>query len=812
MMMTRFEFKKFQREDLARGALHPGLILAWATGLGKTLAMFSWPILKVSLAPGVSSPKSSVPTPSAASTRLKTLDLRPETPFTNRLVPARPVLLVVPGDGHDQTDDESRKHFKTVATRLDSQATFLRLSTVNQGRRELPPGYYLTSYTQLSQNGVAKFPEFTSTLTLADLFLAEADAESWWNERGTRYSSHYARLGATPLTPWSAMQAADGKLKFNRDYRADDLEALSHVTPIRTRLTGPTWSDLSEAQREFSRGELIRSRHRQCREGIGETRNGIKCVYSASLSDLGQDSFAVIVVDEGTKLQGEETLISLGCRQIRADFRLVLSATPIKNRLPQVFRLAHFACGSHEQPTARFPYGNASENREDFAQKFQVGETSEKPDARGRVSRRRKLTPQIANVHEAWKLFAPIILRRRKEDCGEDIAIKRRHVVRVPLGTIQAQVYAFHLKAKYTMKDSQGREKSNIGARLQALRIVAANPNSPLLTDPECLESGVSSLKSCGPTSTGLQTLGFRPETAGRKVFSPYSYIPKVASVLEVIRGVLERREQILIGSAFNSSLDALSARLSEAGLPHLVLDGRTSQTRRGQLARQFKIGSPRSVLEGFTQRHSPFPIVLAGVESMAELHSFPYVNNVGLLSYSWAYDKFEQFINRVHRLNSPWPVDVWSVICEGSVDRVLEASVHTKGDASDLVLDGHLLGENPSEVNLHELLATALKEFSHNAKTFDEPTLERDWPRLRKALAAAYQGWSASGPVQSPKSKVQSPSEASQRLETLDIGLETSLVRLPTPPPTPIIGRRPPPPQRAVGDLPLWRQRRKRD
>src|SRR6185503_10886340 len=107
------------------------------------------------------------------------------------------------------------------------------------------------------------------------------------------------------------------------------------------------------------------------------------------------------------------------------------------------------------------------------------------------------------------------------------------------------------------------------GARLQALRIVAANPNSALLTRPE------------GDT-----------ETRG-KVFSPYSYIPKVASMLHVIEQVLRRREQIMVGSAFHSSLDALSQRLQEAGIPHLVLDGRTTQARRGKLAREFQRGSP---------------------------------------------------------------------------------------------------------------------------------------------------------------------------------------------------------------------------
>ena len=39
--------KEFQRQDLARASLHDGLILGWDTGLGKTLAGFLWPLVKL---------------------------------------------------------------------------------------------------------------------------------------------------------------------------------------------------------------------------------------------------------------------------------------------------------------------------------------------------------------------------------------------------------------------------------------------------------------------------------------------------------------------------------------------------------------------------------------------------------------------------------------------------------------------------------------------------------------------------------------------------------------------------------------------
>jgi len=153
------------------------------------------------------------------------------------------------------------------------------------------------------------------------------------------------------------------------------------------------------------------------------------------------------------------------------------------------------------------------------------------------------------------------------------------------------------------------------------------------------------------------------------------------STTLELIRQAMERGEQVMVGSAFQNGLDVFSARLNEAGV------------------------------------------------------------NVILTAYSWAFDKFEQFINRAHRMNSPWPVNIWSVICAGSIDRKLEAGIHEKKEASELVLDGHLLGENPAEVSLHELLRIAQTEFK-NIKTIDEEELEQGWPRLRAALGQAFLKW----------------------------------------------------------------------
>lgn len=384
-----------------------------------------------------------------------------------------------------------------------------------------------------------------------------------------------------------------------------------------------------------------------------------------------------------------------------------------------------------------------------------------------------KLTPQVCNVHRLWKLFAPIVLRRRKSDCGEQIVAKVRHVIRVPMGTTQSKVYQYHIHAKY--KDCNGLPA--IGAKLQALRIAAANPASALL---EYIPDKSDDPKNRPP---------FRAS-------SPYT--PKLAGALNLILQMLSAREQVIIGGAFYDALDPIGARLAEAGVPFLSLDGRKTQIKRGQLAKLFKAGPGR-----LGRAAAVYPVCLAGVESMAELHSFNLCRNAILLAYSWAWDKFEQFINRIHRLNSPQDVHVWCIFCDRTIDRKLEGLIQEKGDAAELVLDGKLLGENSAEVNLADILYSANREFNAAgpagplSQTIDEADLEKGWPALRANLADAWRHWN------SPPTLLALPNSG--------VPLPISAPSAPTTPTGPAEHSVPLRVAPEFDDLPLWRQSARR-
>ena len=100
-------------------------------------------------------------------------------------------------------------------------------------------------------------------------------------------------------------------------------------------------------------------------EGIGEEvtyANGhtVRCVHKPSLATLTQDIFDAVCCDEAVAIKSTGSYRSLGVRRMNPQFRLILTATPVKNHLDDIFWLVQWACGGHAEPTARWPYENTS--------------------------------------------------------------------------------------------------------------------------------------------------------------------------------------------------------------------------------------------------------------------------------------------------------------------------------------------------------------------------------------------------------------------------------------------------------------------
>jgi len=526
------------------------------------------------------------------------------------------------------------------------------------------------------------------------------------------FITSFHNLGFNHADEWAANVGDDALAKTNGARQRARLEDLATLIPahMRAKLSGKGALDGHEW---FA--------------GIGAERGGIRCVWKPVLARVlaTYDTFDMVLVDEGTLMQADGAHIATGVRMLNPASRYVFTGTPIKNRVDSLFWLLKWVAGNQAGPTARFPYAATAEAREEFANHYlQLDKflTREEEAERAHYlttgKRRRynieKRTARLCNVHRFWKIISPLILRRRKDDCGLPIVKKIVRPIHAPPGRMQQEVYAFHLAnpplaGKATPHKPVDR-RVQVGMQLTILRQAALCPHA------ESLAASVTS-------NTRFQGGAQGPKKSWTDL------TPKMGAILAQLATVIASGEQAIVGSPFEPFNSALQRRLAVAGVSSILLDGSVSAKARGKHAARFKDGE--------------YSVVVAGLKAMGKGHSFECAKNLFIPSLSWALDENEQFIHRVWRLNSKADVNIFTFTTNNTIDTLMNADFADKLDSAQLGLDGCLIEQQVEAVDMQQLLEKAMRSFDPRAETMDEADMEREWEStLRWELHRAEQSY----------------------------------------------------------------------
>jgi SNF2 family DNA or RNA helicase len=395
--------------------------------------------------------------------------------------------------------------------------------------------------------------------------------------------------------------------------------------------------------------------------------------------------FDCVIADEGTRLQGADTLIGKALRRFRPRYRLIVSATPVKNRIGSLYWLLRWIYDG-------WPPHPALDSPRAFANYFLEQE-------RG-ADGRRQASVHVCRIHELWRLLAPVVIRRRKVDCGEEIMPCTIKPLIVKPGAAQLAVYRWHLHnpPQRAANGAAVDPRVQAGIQLGLLRQAALCPSAPALA-----KSRADSVSMTKRSWTDLT--------------------PKHAALFNLIVSALNRGEQFLIGAPFRDFNEKLHQRLREAGVSSVLLDGSAAPDERAELA------------EGFKRQE--FSVAVAGQKAMAEGLSFECCPNVALAACAWAFDENDQFIHRVWRLNSPLPVTAWLLITENTIEERMYKLYGEKHASSSLTLDAGLPAALTVEPGVAEVLHDATVSFNPAAPCLDEQKLERAWTAHTAPLLA---------------------------------------------------------------------------
>jgi hypothetical protein len=248
---------------------------------------------------------------------------------------------------------------------------------------------------------------------------------------------------------------------------------------------------------------------------------------------LAARSFGAVVLDEAQAIKNPDSQTARAAYALRAGFRLVLTGTPVENRLEELWSLMHFA--------NRGLLGG----RSDFSE--QVG----RPIAEGRAGAAADLRQRIR----------PFILRRLKKDVAPELPPRTEGVLRVELTDGERAVYDAVRAA--TQKDIlallQGGDGGGDGKGGGGVSVIKALEALLRLRQAACHPALVPG--QTAPTSS------------------------KIEALLEALETATAEGHKALVFSQWTSLLDLIEPALARAELPFARLDG-TTRDRAGVVAR----------------------------------------------------------------------------------------------------------------------------------------------------------------------------------------------------------------------------------
>ena len=187
------------------------------------------------------------------------------------------------------------------------------------------------------------------------------------------------------------------------------------------------------------RSEIHRFSHRDCQLVIGgaaqraaQYANGCfftVCNYEQVLRDIlaiERVRWDLIILDEGQRIKNWEAKTSAVVKGLKSPFALVLSGTPLENRLDELYSVVQFIDDRRLAPAFRF-----------FNRHRVV-------DERGRVLGYRNLEQLRENLR-------PILLRRTRESVLQQLPPRSTEIVRIAPKEEQAELHRTHMRVVSTI-------------------------------------------------------------------------------------------------------------------------------------------------------------------------------------------------------------------------------------------------------------------------------------------------------------------------------------------------------------------------
>lgn len=390
----------------------------------------------------------------------------------------------------------------------------------------------------------------------------------------------------------------------------------------------------------------------------------------------------VAVFDEGHKMKNPKTKLYKDLLRITAEWRVVLSGTPVQNNLMEMIALLQFV-----EPNL---FQDHFDNLEAlFSQKVSLTA----------VSKGALLASE--RVGRARTILEPFILQRRKEQVLKDLPPKTTKLVTCKMDSVQESIYRGYERRfrKSDSRDSavrvgEGRDNDNNNVWIQ-LRKSAIHPQlfrryfkdrdvekmaevlmkkvpQSELKQPR-LDHLTNELKALSDFELHLWCRDYRCIRTYDLPDDSWMDCAKVKALLELVKGYQANGDRALVFTRFAKVIEILGECLASEGIEYLSLQGNTNVGERQELINQFNADES-------------IPVFLLTTGSGGTGINLTAANKVIIFDQSDNPQDDIQAENRAHRLGQTRPVEIIRLVSEGTVEELVYRACEQKLELANKV------------------------------------------------------------------------------------------------------------------------------
>ncbi|MFM7058894.1 MAG: SNF2-related protein [Planctomycetota bacterium] len=257
------------------------------------------------------------------------------------------------------------------------------------------------------------------------------------------------------------------------------------------------------------------------------------CNYEQVLKDIlsiEQHRWDLIILDEGQRIRNWEAQTTQTVKSLRSRFALVLSGTPMENRLEELFSVMQFVDGRQLGPAFR------------FFNRYRI------QDEKGAVL-------GYQNLDELRQRLRPVLLRRTKNLVMKQLPPRNTEILHVAPTDEQAVLHAAHLRVVVSIVRKKYLTEMDLLRLRQALLMCRMTADSTALVDKK-----------------------------------PPGYSSKLQALDELFEQLfVDGDHKAVLFSEWTSMLDLIQPLLHKRGVHFVRLEGSVPQGKRQQLVHEFQ-------------------------------------------------------------------------------------------------------------------------------------------------------------------------------------------------------------------------------